>query len=31
MGLNVGSPVLWEGVQIGSVISIAIIADLDTG
>lgn len=28
MGLSVGSPVLWEGVQIGSVTSIAIVADL---
>ena len=31
MGLNVGSPVLWEGVQIGSVISINIIADMEQG
>jgi paraquat-inducible protein B len=29
MGLTVGSPVLWEGVQIGSVTNIAIVADLD--
>ena len=31
MGLNVGSPVLWQGVQIGSVVSITIIADMAQG
>ena len=31
MGLNVGSPVLWEGVQIGSVVSITIVADMAQG
>jgi paraquat-inducible protein B len=31
MGLTVGSPVLWEGVQIGSVTNISIIADLTKG
>jgi len=30
-GLSVGSPVLWEGVQIGSVVSIVIAADLEQG
>lgn len=30
-GLSVGSPVLWEGVQVGSVTSIEIIADLKEG
>jgi paraquat-inducible protein B len=29
MGLNLGAPVLWEGVQIGSVISISIISDME--
>ena len=28
MGLNVGSPVLWQGVQIGSVVSIDLVADM---
>jgi paraquat-inducible protein B len=28
MGLNVGAPVLWQGVQIGSVVSIDLVADM---